>query len=368
MAPTGQLTERRVRLDYPDDVDPMWTPVMPEFACAANAVSLMMPVIEPYFVRTIAGASADLDEPERTEIETYLAQERAHHGQHQRFNRLLVARYPRLRPVERALRSAYGALERRSSQRFNLAVVAVSETMAYSAARWADGHRRELFDRADPVVSTLFLWHLAEEVEHKASAHEVQRAVDGGGPWLRVRLVLAMMVALSLVMVFVGLGTTVMLAAERRLHHPLAWLRLLRWSIGFAFELLANLAMTLLPGHHPDDFIDPLWYEVWLKTLDAGEHTVSVWSAVPEPGHDPDRTKDPEPGDDLRKDPVPSKSTDPLNGEPASPTGATCPMPSPTPPPTGGPPRSTVEPTIGPKGSSQRNADATVGGAAPGTA
>jgi len=353
MAPTGQLTERRVRLDYPDDVDPMWTPAMPEFACAANAVSLMMPVIEPYFVRTIAEASADLDGPERTATETYLAQERAHHGQHQRFNRLLVTRYPNLRPVERALRATYGALERRSSQRFNLAVVAVSETMAYSAARWAEGHRRELFDRADPVVSTLFLWHLAEEVEHKASAHEVHRAVDDGGLWLRARMLMAMVVALSLVMAFVGLGTTVMLAAERRLHHPLAWLRLLRWSIGFAFELLGNLAMTLLPGHHPDDFIDPLWYEVWLKTLDAGEHTVAVWHTVPEPGND--------------LAPVPE--TDALNGRPATPTGTMCPMPAPNPPPSGRPPSSMAEPTTSPSGSmGQRSADGTAGGAAPGTA
>ncbi len=355
MAPTGQLTERRVRLDYPDDVDPMWTPAMPEFACAANAVSLMMPVIEPYFVRTIATASVDLDEQARIDTDLYLAQERAHHGQHQRFNRLLLARYPKLRPVERAIRWAYGTVERRGSQRFNLAVVAVSETMAYSAARWADGHRRELFERADPVVSTLFLWHLAEEVEHKSSAHDVQRAVDDGGLLRQARMVAAMVVALSLVMAFVGLGTTVMLAAERRLHHPLAWLRLVRWSIGFAFELLANLAMSLLPGHHPDDFTDPLWYEVWLRTLDAGEHTVAVWHAVPEPGDEPV----------------------PLKGGPATPTGAACPTPAPTPPPVSTPPRSPggrpvpsrTEATTVPRATTvQRSADATAGGAAPGTA
>lgn len=344
MAPTGHLTERRVRLHYPDDADPMWTPAMPEFACAANAVSLMMPVIEPYFVRTVAAASSQLEEPLRTETGVYLAQERAHHGQHQRFNRLLVARYPHLRPVERAVRSAYGALERRASARFNLAVVAVSETMAYSAARWAEGHRRELFDRADPVVSTLFLWHLAEEVEHKASAHDVHRAVDGG-PWLLVRMVAAMVVALSLVIAFVALGTTVMLAAERRLHHPLAWFRLTRWSIGFAFELLANLAATLLPGHHPDDFSDPLWYEVWLRTLDAGEHTVAVWNEVPEP----------------ERPAVPDRKV-PLKPVAPPPTGAACPRPSPMPPQTIQPSPSEPTPMMGPN-----NDDMIAGGPVPGT-
>lgn len=258
---------RRIHFTYPDDFDPMWTPAAPEFACAANAVSLMMPTIEPYFVRTIERAAGTLDEPPGG-IGAYLAQERSHHGQHHRFNRLVLARYPGLAPVERAMGRVYGRLERRGSLGFNLAVVAASETMAYSAARWADRHRRELFDRADPTAVTLFMWHLAEEVEHKSSAHDVHRAVEGDRRWFRVRLVAAMVAALGLVMVFVAAGTTVMLAAERRLHHPLAWLRLARWSVVFAFELLTNLTLSLLPGHHPSDLADPLWYEVWLRSID----------------------------------------------------------------------------------------------------
>ena len=285
MSLSGSVTPRRVRFHYPDDLDPVWTPLAPEFACAANAVSLMMPTVEPYFVRTVERAiggtvagSAIVSDELRTRTGAYLAQERAHHGQHQRFNRLLRARYPALAHLERAQSAAYRTVERRASLGFNLAVVTVSETMAYSAARWAAAHRRELFDRADPVAATLFLWHLAEEVEHKASAHDVHRAVEEGRPWWRLRLVVAMIVALALVAGSVLAGTTVMLATERRLHHPLAWLRLLRWSVLFAFELATNLAVSLLPRHHPTDFADPLWYEVWLRSFDAERGTLAVWS------------------------------------------------------------------------------------------
>jgi predicted metal-dependent hydrolase len=283
MAQPGPVTPRRIEFRYPDGFDPMWTPAIPEFACAANSVSLMMPVIEPYFVRTVRAAARDLDEPLRSATEGYLRQESAHHAQHHRFNRLLVARYPALAPVERLLARAYGALERRGSAGFNLAVVAVSEMMAYSAARWADRHRRELFDRADPVAATLFLWHLAEEVEHKSSAHDVHRAVEGRRRGSRFRLLAAMAVALTLVAVAVAAGTTIMLAAERRLHHPMAWFRLIRWSIGFAFELLTNLVMSALPGHHPTDFVDPLWYEVWLRSFDAERGTLPLWDESDQP-------------------------------------------------------------------------------------
>lgn len=295
MSTPSQPTVRRIRFAYPDDLDPNWTPATPEFACAANAVSLMMPIIEPYFVRTIeAGAEAIAARGHEVPPGTsaYLGQERAHHGQHRVFNRLLLARYPRLAPVERIMARTYGLVERRGSLGFNLAVVAASETMAYSAARWAAGRRRELFDRADPVAASLFLWHLAEEVEHKSSAHDVHRAVQGGRPWFRVRLAAAMALALALVMAFVAAGTTVMLAAERRLHHPLAWARLIRWSLVFAFELLTNLALSLLPGHHPSDLADPLWYEVWLRELDQdtdhaagdpGEPTLPLWNEMTTP-------------------------------------------------------------------------------------
>lgn len=270
------LATRRIRFEFPPGLDPMWTPARPEFACAANAVSLMMPTIEPYFVRTVAAAADHLGDRAPADTAAYLAQERAHHGQHHRFNRLLVDRYWGLAPVSAAMAHVYGALERRGGLGFNLAVVAASETMAYSAARWAAGHRRELFDRADPVAATLFVWHLAEEVEHKSSAHEVHRAYEQDRAWSRLRLLAAMALALLAVMVFVAAGTTVMLAAERRLHHPVAWARLIRWSVGFAFELLTNLGLSLLPHHHPDDLTDPLWYEVVLREFDEDTGTLPL--------------------------------------------------------------------------------------------
>lgn len=42
-----ELSSRAVKLEYPSDMDPMWAK-LPEFACAANSVSLLMPHVEPY--------------------------------------------------------------------------------------------------------------------------------------------------------------------------------------------------------------------------------------------------------------------------------------------------------------------------------
>lgn len=272
--------QRRVSFEYPDDLTPIWTPRLPEFSCAANSVSLMMPTIEPYFVRSARFALDDLgqdDEVLAAEVQGYVFQEAQHHGQHVRFNRTLQNRYGHLAGLERAIGSAYGIVERRGSQAFNSAFAAASETMAYSAARWAADHRTELFTGADDVASTLFLWHLAEEVEHKSVAFDVYWTCYGDLQRSRLRYLSAMILALALMVAFVISGTTVMLVGERRLLHPLAWIRLIRWGVLFAFELLTNLTLSLLPGHHPDKFVDPLWYEIWLAEFDADSGTLPIW-------------------------------------------------------------------------------------------
>ncbi len=278
---------RRIRFEYPQDVNVSWIPARPEFACAANSISLLMPHMEPYFVRSVKAVVDELGERPQTTDTTrlldhsraYVGQEAQHHRQHRFFNDRLVAQYRGLAPIERRAAAAYGWLGRSRSTAFNMAFVAASETIAYSAARWSAERRMELFTGADPVVASLFLWHLAEEVEHKSIAWDLHRAA-GGGRWRYARAALA---ALLLVMVFVGAGTAVMLWAERRLFSPLSWVRLGWWAITFAFELLPNLAVATLPGHHPDQLVDPLWYEVWLREHDAADGTAPLWNDASAP-------------------------------------------------------------------------------------
>lgn len=47
------LPTRRVSFEYPDDTNPMWVAHQPEFAAAANAISLGMPYAEPLFIRAV---------------------------------------------------------------------------------------------------------------------------------------------------------------------------------------------------------------------------------------------------------------------------------------------------------------------------
>ena len=283
---------RRVTLEYPLDFDVMWTPQAPEFACAANAVSLLMPSIEPFFVKSVRAVLPQLPPEVQAEAKTYVSQEAQHHKQHVVFNELLIARYPMLQSLDQLMKAVFGWLSRSRSPGFNLAFAACAETVAFSAARWAAARRTELFTGADNVAATLFLWHLAEEVEHKSAAFDVYLAFVSGNaersgpsqprrrPAQLVRYFLTMLATIAVIVPFILVGTVVLLAYERRLFWPVSWLRLFRWSVMFAFEALTNLGMSLFPKHHPSDLVDPPWFQVWLAEFDAADETIPTWDTV----------------------------------------------------------------------------------------
>jgi predicted metal-dependent hydrolase len=274
LAPAPPLPVRKLRFEYPDDLALAWNPRMPELACAANSISLLMPFVEPYFVRSVRATLDDLDGPLRDRTEDYVRQELQHHAQHRRFNDLLAVQAPGIRRLESWMRRTYGWLGRTRSRRFNVAFAAGSETIAFGIARWIDRHLRVLFDGADPVASTLFLWHLAEEVEHKTVAYDVYRAAGGG----RLRYAWAMSVAAVLLAAGAFAGSVTMLLAERRLFRPTAWFRLIGWSLSFIFVALPVMVISALPGHHPDQLADPAGLEHWLDHLDPETSTVPEWA------------------------------------------------------------------------------------------
>lgn len=257
----GMLTFHPATFAYPDDFRAAWHPTKPDFASAANAVSLLMPYAEPYVVRSIKAVTDRLEPDLRAEALAYARQEGQHHAQHRRFNELLIAEQPVLRHNERLMAWVYGNLERRASAEFGVAFSAGFETIAYTAARWVDHHRSTLLLGAEPVARDLFLWHLAEEVEHKSVAYDVHSALGSS----KARYATAMILSFALLAFFAFVNTMTLLATSWRILNPFAHLRLLFWSITFAFDLLPAMAISALPGHHPNDLVDPLFYCHWLN-------------------------------------------------------------------------------------------------------
>jgi predicted metal-dependent hydrolase len=265
---------RRVAFAFPDDLAVAWNPTNPEFSYAANSISLLMPFAEPYFIRSVRSALPELDGRMAERASAFVQQEAQHHRQHRHLNDLLVVQTPALARLERGMARTYGWLGRTRSLRFNLAFAAASETLAFTLARWSVRHLSAFFGGADPVAATVFLWHLAEEVEHKSVAFDVWQAVDGD----RLRYLLGMLATCSILLFFVPLSILAMMRGDRRLHRPSTHLHMASLTLSFLFQCLPDLAASTLPRHHPDKFTDPPWMTTWLQTYDPETETMPLWS------------------------------------------------------------------------------------------
>ncbi|MGH1503526.1 MAG: metal-dependent hydrolase [Acidimicrobiales bacterium] len=281
MTVSAAPTARRIEFDYGDDFDADWHPRLPEFAAVANAVSLQMPAVEPFVALAVRARLDELDgageEPALADAAAgYCAQELEHHAQHRRLNQHLIAATPALARVEAWLASAMGRLEAHRSGDLGVAFAVAFEAMAYAGARWVDARLRRLLDGADPLAATLFVWHLAEEVEHKSVADDVARAL---GVRRRDRL-LGGVLAFLVLSVFTVLGLVPQLWRTRRLWHPVALARLVGWAVSFAFELLPALVLSVFEAQRPADLADPAWMERWLTSHDPSTRTLPLWNEL----------------------------------------------------------------------------------------
>ncbi len=265
---------RRVRFEYSEAFDPRWHPSLPELACVANSVSMMMPHAEPYVAKSVRATIDLLDPQTAAQVRTFVAEELQHHAEHRRFNRAILAEQPSLDRLDRLMAWTFRRLASRSVA-FNAGFAAGFETIAYAVARWVEARLGSLLTGADDEAATLFLWHLAEEVGHKTIAFDAFQQASGK----RRTYVAAMVTAMVLLGFFAAVGTAQMLWHQRRFFRPVAHWRMLKWTLSFVFELLPAMAVSALPGHHPSRLVDPPFYRQWLEHFDADDGTLPVWSS-----------------------------------------------------------------------------------------
>ncbi len=221
------------------------------------------------------GASLPDVRPElRARALSFVHQEGAHQQAHRDFNRGLTEQVPALRHVERIQRKVFRTLDGHGSIQTLLAHAAGAEAVAFFTARWVDRRRHSLLADASGPVATMFVWHLAEEVEHKDVAFDLYRASGGG----RARYLMGILTALVVFALSVLAASTVLLVRERQWWRPAVHGRMVWWSLSFVFEVLPLLGLCLLNDHHPDRWSDPDWLTQWLAVYDRRRGEAPAWN------------------------------------------------------------------------------------------
>lgn len=147
-----------------------------------NAMSITFPLGEKFFIDSVRHFAGDVHDPKLTEeIRQFCGQEGFHRREHDRYNRELCARrgYD-FDWLEGRLEKNIARAERMLSPLERLAVTASLEHITAIMAESALGPDAPMDGVVDPAMQAMWNWHAAEEMEHKAVAFDVYRAVEGG--------------------------------------------------------------------------------------------------------------------------------------------------------------------------------------------
>lgn len=183
-----ELIVRRLLVDLKTPLPRRWNGGDAFRTAFFDALSMSFPAGEQFFIDSMKRGLAALP-PETglalaAEVRAFIGQEATHRRVHALFNEHLTAQgftnrwEPRIRRRQEQLAEM--------GPRNGLAVTAATEHLTALFADHLMAHP-ELLAGAQPRLAQLWLWHSAEESEHRSTAFDLYRALGGNDVW-RVRI------------------------------------------------------------------------------------------------------------------------------------------------------------------------------------
>ena len=259
------IVVRQIPFAFDENIAPVWHPDKREWSHMTNGASLTMPYLEPFLIRTVSEGMKQVSDPAlKQDVQAFIGQEGVHFKNHRRFNDILKRHYPELEDVEAEMTADYRRFQKKSL-RWRLAYSAGFETMTMGITEWLIGKRKDLFAGADASVSSLILWHMVEETEHKNVAYDLYMHLYGDY-WPKVW---------GLIMGSWHIGWSSRKGYKRMLQRDGKWsslasrLRVYLMVARFLWHGAPAMLRSLLPGYHPSKVKDPDWVARWMEAYEG---------------------------------------------------------------------------------------------------
>jgi uncharacterized protein len=179
-----ELVVRRLLVDMQSPIPRHWCGGDAFRTALFNALSMSFPVGEQFFIDAVRAGFEALPAPEqerfRAEVQGFVGQEATHRRLHGLFNAHLE---------QQGLVNTWGprSLERQQQlegldPRVGVAITAAYEHFTALLADWLLRHPQAL-GACEPRLATMWLWHSAEESEHKTTAFDLYYALGGSHEW-----------------------------------------------------------------------------------------------------------------------------------------------------------------------------------------
>ena len=179
-----ELVVRRLLIDLETPLPRHWCAGDAFQTAFFNALSMSFPVGEQFFIDAVRDGlkimPAELQDRYKAEVQGFIGQEATHRRIHSLFNghldkQGLVNHWaPR---AERNMKLLAG-----TNPRHALGITAANEHFTAIFAEWLL-RNHDLLDACEPRLKTMWLWHCAEESEHKNTAVDVYSALGGSYEW-----------------------------------------------------------------------------------------------------------------------------------------------------------------------------------------
>ena len=149
-----------------------------------NALSMSFPVGEQFFIDAVRNGHKELPAAEqqkyKAEVQGFVGQEATHRRIHALFNAHLE---------KQGLVNHWGPRAQRRLKlledvhpRHWLGITAANEHFTAIFAEWML-ENSDMLDATEPRLKTMWLWHSAEEAEHKSTAFDLYHALEGNHEW-----------------------------------------------------------------------------------------------------------------------------------------------------------------------------------------
>lgn len=176
----SELVVRRLLIDLESPVARHWFGGDAFRTALFNALSMSFPVGEQFFIDSVRLGLKTLPAPEQekfaVETQGFIGQEATHRRIHSLFNAQIE---------KHGLVNDWAPRAQKRLQRLNtfhprhwLAITAATEHFTAVFAEWML-RNPDVFEDTEPRLQTLWLWHSAEESEHKSTAFDLFHALGG---------------------------------------------------------------------------------------------------------------------------------------------------------------------------------------------
>ncbi len=261
-----------MRFDLDADVPVHWVADSKFMTHFYNALSVVFPEGEKFFVRSVRQYEDRITDPElREQVRGFCAQEGHHTFQHRELNArvaqhgLSTARWDRW--VKGYLRFVWAILWPKARLALTCALEHYTAVMGNQLLAYPEQQAP-----VHPRMLPLWLWHAVEETEHKAVAYDVYEHVGGG---YVTRVLLQLMASLTFFPIVHGIQMRLMLedrSAPTRLRDIWRGIYFLWGKPGGLRRMLPELFSYFRPGFHPWDNDNRELIDQWKRSQGAIDH------------------------------------------------------------------------------------------------